>query len=954
MPMRRTILITLYTTFICTNTFGQSQKDSVAVYGNVKDSFTHEILKDVHVEIMNSDSTSIDEFQVDQIYRYGGYYHNIDRIGYLYIPRTDCIFRFSKEGYLPSTVNLRKKDIGKRETRISLGEILLKKKPRALERELDEVTVTASKVRMVVKGDTIVYNADAFQLAEGSMLDGLIKRLPGFEIKDGQIRVNGNFVSSLLVNGEDFFRGDPRVALENLPAYMVDKVKVYHKEHEYSYITREKDIRELPLVVDVNLKRQYSIGWVANASAGYGLSNRYLARLFGLRFTDNSRLALFGNANNRNDTREPGTTGEWNAQGATSGRTDLQTGGLEALIKDKKGVWKYTGNVKAAHRKTDDQSVTSVETFQPALSGNTYARSKNENINRVMDVTTAHQFSYKKPHGYITLDGKAGYHRSRNQANRWEAEFTNDPNDRYRAASLDSLFSGTSERLATLFVHRRMEQSLANANHWGGSVSMNGYIEIPHTPDYINLSADLRVQKQEATTFSDYHLLYNPSIGKGEDYRNQYQTSPVVSLDASLKASYKYRPEWGTVTPFYEMTEQYRDAALSLYRLDQLGRNSLSLGELPSTISTLMSCMDSQNSYTSRLNTLVHHVGVSLLFWLPGKLPSHRIDIRPEVEWRIDNLTYHRDQLNETSHRSNAVFVPSISWGFEDCYIDYRLSSSYPDMVSLIAYADNADPLNIYRGNPSLKRSTSHSVDFTRYLRNRDKGWQLSLRAAWDMTQNAIAHAMTYDAATGVRTYSPCNVDGNWGAKLSADYQKALDKKQRFVLNAVTGFNYRNSVDYVSELSQVRNLNTSENLRLNMRLNQYIFDLDVAVKYLHATSSRTGFQNINSFDFKYGASAQIPLSAGFAFTTDLTLYHRMGYSDASLNDCHFVANARLSKTLLKGRLGLSLDAYDIFQGLSNVTRVLNAQGLTETWYNSLPRYAMLQVIYKFSKQPKKK
>ena len=80
----------------------------------------------------------------------------------------------------------------------------------------------------------------------------------------------------------------------------------------------------------------------------------------------------------------------------------------------------------------------------------------------------------------------------------------------------------------------------------------------------------------------------------------------------------------------------------------------------------------------------------------------------------------------------------------------------------------------------------------------------------------------------------------------------------------------------------------------------------------------------------------------------------MGYSDASLNDYHFVANARLSKTLLKGRLGLSLDAYDIFQGVSNVTRVLNAQSLTETWYNSLPRYAMLQVVYKFSKQPKKK
>ena len=73
------------------------------------------------------------------------------------------------------------------------------------------------------------------------MLDGLIKCLPGFELKGGQIRVNGQYVSSLLVNGEDFFRGDPRVALENLPAYMVDKVKVYRKEHDYSYITQEQD-----------------------------------------------------------------------------------------------------------------------------------------------------------------------------------------------------------------------------------------------------------------------------------------------------------------------------------------------------------------------------------------------------------------------------------------------------------------------------------------------------------------------------------------------------------------------------------------------------------------------------------------------------------------------------------------------------------------------------------------
>lgn len=224
----------------------QEKLDSVAVYGDVSDSFTYEKLKGVHVEILRADSSLVFDFHTGPVYGYGGYRHNIDKVGYLYVPRTTCIFRFTKEGYQPQCVTLEKKHIGRREKRVFIGEVHLKKKITLANKELNEVVITASKIRMVVKGDTLVYNADAFQLAEGSMLDGLIKRLPGFELQGGQIRVNGEYVSSLLVNGEDFFRGDPRVALENLPAYMVDKVKVYHKEHEYSYITKERDKKELP------------------------------------------------------------------------------------------------------------------------------------------------------------------------------------------------------------------------------------------------------------------------------------------------------------------------------------------------------------------------------------------------------------------------------------------------------------------------------------------------------------------------------------------------------------------------------------------------------------------------------------------------------------------------------------------------------------------------------------
>ena len=248
----------------------QSQRDSIAVYAKVMDSFTHEMLKGVKVEVLRPDSSLVSQHNTDKNYSYGRSSYNFgDEFRGLFLLRADYIFRFSKEGYVTQYANLYKRDLGRREQRRSVGEIMMKKVGKHRDIELGAAEVRTSKIRMVVKGDTLIYNADAFQLAEGSMLDGLIKLLPGFQLRDGQITVNGQYVSSLLVNGEDFFRGDPRVALENLPAYMVNKVKVYRKEHPWSYITKGKEERkeDLPLVVDVNLKREYAIGWVGNVGA---------------------------------------------------------------------------------------------------------------------------------------------------------------------------------------------------------------------------------------------------------------------------------------------------------------------------------------------------------------------------------------------------------------------------------------------------------------------------------------------------------------------------------------------------------------------------------------------------------------------------------------------------------------------------------------------------------------
>ncbi len=135
--------------------------------------------------------------------------------------------------------------------------VLLRRRPK--ETVLDEATVKATKVKFYVRGDTLVYNADAGRLEEGSVLDALIRQVPGAKLKDdGRIMVNGRLVESLRLNGEEFFRKDRGIILDNLPTYMVHKVQVYEKAGQTSEL----------LGGDVRLKKQYNIGWTMSSRRG--------------------------------------------------------------------------------------------------------------------------------------------------------------------------------------------------------------------------------------------------------------------------------------------------------------------------------------------------------------------------------------------------------------------------------------------------------------------------------------------------------------------------------------------------------------------------------------------------------------------------------------------------------------------------------------------------------------
>lgn len=936
----------------------QSQRDSIAVYAKVMDSFTHEMLKGVKVEVLRPDSSLVSQHNTDKNYSYGHSSYNFgDEFRGLFLLRADYIFRFSKEGYVTQYANLYKRDLGRREQRRSVGEIMMKKIGKHRDIELGAAEVRTSKIRMVVKGDTLIYNADAFQLAEGSMLDGLIKLLPGFQLRDGQITVNGQYVSSLLVNGEDFFRGDPRVALENLPAYMVNKVKVYRKEHAWSFITKGKDERkeDLPLVVDVNLKREYAIGWVGNVGAGYGTADRYLARLFGLRFTDHSRLALYANANNTNDTREPGTSGNWNANGSASGRTEMQTAGFEFLVKGDKDQWKYVGHAKIYHQNTFNQSITATETFQPTLPNSTFHRARREAEGNHFKVQTEQAYESKRDEGFFNVFAALYYQHHHNNALSQGGEFSADPKDAYRAASLDSLFLSSSERLAKLLTNRQQNQENSREHAWSGRLNVSGLAKVPRTPDYYSLEFNADFENKTGTAFSAYQLHYGQSaqVPHTNEHQLRYIDAPSTRANASFQAYYRYRPDWGSIHPTINIKESYQKGDRNSYRLDRLGTNAPALGLLPSTTAALLQTLDAPNSYMASRNTLTATLGLWSVIWL-NKETSNGIRFDPKLVWTNDRLSYDRNTLHATPHRNTVVFLPSIAWSGDAFNVSYQWNCAYPDLQNLLDYVDNSDPLNIYRGNPHLQRSTTHRVALSRSWTKWREGKRFAIGADWDVTRNAVAHGQTYDAATGVRTFMPRNVDGNWHAAARMFWERPFDKDRQTLFTSETKADFRNSVDYVTERSTVQNFAVQQNLRFNAKIKRVILDGSIGARYWHATSARKNFQTINSFDVTYGLNIQLPLPGQFAFGTDCKLYQRAGYSDASMNDLRFVANAHLEKTFLRGRLNVALEGYDIFGGLSNVTKVINAQGIVETWYNSLPSYAMIQISYKLSKPPKKR
>ena len=923
---------------------------------------TGELLSGVKAELMTRDSSVVGDCCTEKYFQVG----NTFCPWYFYVPKKEAqyILKLSKEGYETLYKDITYEPRGNKGI-VIFEKTYLKYAPK--ERVLGAATVTATRVKFYTKKDTVVFNADAFEMAEGSMLDALIKQLPGVELRDnGQIYVNGRFVESLLLNGENFFDKDRNVMLENLSSYMVNNVKVYERLGEKSRLMK-RDMDDKSYVMDINLKKHYSIGWIGNAEGGAGTRDRYLGRFFALRFTRQSRVSLFGNMNNLNETRKPGQNGDWSPGNVRQGQNAHKIFGLDYMVNDRRTRYKLEGWAKAEHDNLTALEQTTGEAFMP--NGNVYKRSGNHESQSVTSFNSFHNWLFHNDLTVIKVAPYVLYEKKKKRGNSYSAALNRDMNG--LSGLTDSLFSGSSEWLRNAVINRVKNEDMQKSDKFFTTATASFTQDLRYFSGFIDAEGYISYKKEHFERFNHYQLDYPSAAGQTGETKNRYYKSPSEMFSYYGRADFWYwLPCNFALVPSYKYRVLNTHNDNMIYRLEQLDGwgSGKELGALPSEWEYL-STLDKGNSYNQEQNTQEHTISMKINgnhLILNNKVRFEAYAEFPVVLTRR-KLDYVRANIDTVLTKQVAAFNPFVRTSFiwhdwkRRIDIEYDVDTKLYGLSQTLDIRSDDDPLRVTLGNGRLKNSVAHQLDVSYTNNSNRKQRFFNAGVNYNAVRNQIAYSSEYNRATGVYTYRPVNINGNYSVGGNVNYSMALDKKRRWNLSTTTSAQLHNNVDLITVTgsdanprSKVKTLFLNETMKIDHRFGRQKVGAKAGCSWRNATSAREDFSTINAANFNYGLTGQFELPCGFQLFTDLTMYSRRGYEAHEMNTDELVWNARLSKQVWKKRLTLALEGFDILHNLSAVTHTLNGQGRTETYRNVIPSYGMLHVIYRLNVQPKKK
>lgn len=810
---------------------------------------------------------------------------------------------------------------------------------------LEGATVTAQAPEVTASGDTLVYNSSAYRLPEGSALEALVKKLPGADVdENGKITINGKEVKKIMVDGKEFFADDPNIAMKNLPVNIIDKIRAYEKQSDMARVTGIEDGEE-ETVLDLTVKPGMNQGWFGNLDVAAGNEDRYSGKMMLNRFVNRNQLTVIGSTNNVNDNDFPGGGGgpRWNRM---NGLNAIRMAGINFATETK--TWKTEGSLKYNYQDADLQSRMNSET---SISGESSSFKNALNIQRNKTTNFAGDFRIEwNPDTMTTLIARPrfSYDKGNNANTNRSFTFNADPqhstDELLAAGSVEDLVSADK----VINVIQRNSLGLTKNINAGGSVMVNR--RLGKAGRNITLRAQYSYannkNEQLSTSSTEYY-----QQGDSLAIVNRYITSPVDNSNYGIRLSYSEPIFRGAYLQFsYNFQGSHSQRDNNTFDMDD--QWTVPQGFLPG-----QGILNTSLSKSATYDYYNHQMDLSMRYMREKIRLSVGVSFQPQHT----TLAYKQNQLDTIAKRNVFNFTPTLDFRYsrsksEELRVRYRGRSSQPSMTNLLPITDDSDPLNVQKGNPGLKPSFTNSLEANYNSFNTDKQRGIMARLNYENVLNSISNRRVYNESTGGYTTTPENINGNWNIFGMLGFNTALPNK-KFTVSTFTFSRYNNMVSYISSREQMtesdknktRQLNLNERLRGTYRNDWFEFSLNGSFGYSHSRNSFQSQNNMDTYEFSYGASTNIRLPWNMSIATDMAENSRRGYSDPNMNRNELIWNAQLSQDFLKGNAAtVSLQLYDILRQQSNISRTMSAAMRQDTEYNAIFSYGMIHFIYRLN------
>lgn len=817
------------------------------------------------------------------------------------------------------------------EPRVQLGDI-------ALENDdimLSEAIVTAKAPEIVVKGDTLEFNADSYKVTESAVVEDLLKKMPGVEIdNEGKITVNGKQISKILVDGEEFFSDDPKVASKNLPAKMVEKLQVLERKTEMAQMTGFDDGEE-ENVINLLVRPGMKEGLFGNAFAGYGSKDRYEANGMVNYMKDKNQFTFLGGINNTNNAGFSDLAGAmFGNMGGRGGRgrmfggrdgisTSVNTGGNFSTQLSPK--FKLGGNVRYGMTDTDVKS--DVHTQNILSAGNTVedesnrSNSKNQNFN--MDLRMEWN-----PNEATTIIFRPNASLYKNKSNETGSFHTR------TEQTGDTINHGNSEYF-----------SEGNGKNYGGNLDISRKLG----KEGRVVSAQVRLNRGESENAgtSISNTFYSGS--RPDDIIDQRFTN--TSNNTSWRAYLSYVEPIGR-NNFLQLAYEY---GRNLSESDKDTRTRDEFNEY-----TILDSL-----YSKRLENNFVNQEIELNFRSVRENYDYMVGVSMEPSSSRSKTFIGTDLINNTQ-QDVINYAPMAQFNYRwsrthNLRLRYWGSTDQPSVTQLSPVIDVSDPLNIRYGNPDLKPSFQHRFNIRYQRSNPEKASSISAFLNGGYMTNDIVSATITDVTTGRKEATYQNVSGNWNTDARVIFNVPL-KNIKFSVFSMSfaryslGYGYSKSVSgedqpkSFTDDDKNTNKQTSlmEALGLNYRSDLFDFSVRGNVNFNNVTNSLEGQVDQQYFNYGGSATTAIYLPWDLTLESDINYSTNSGYADGFQQN-EWLWNASLQKTLFKQKNGtIRFKIYDILQQRSNINRSVTSNYIRDTTTNTLTSYFMVHFVYRFN------